>query len=148
MRALQYQRHTQPQRYTSRTFSTTPRRLAEEVPDEFINAIRHTALFQKLADKPGALKALSDLYALTKEMGVLLLLSLFYARGGQGSIDTFSSLPSSLPSFARFDRSRHQLHDEPTFPVSDVQTRDKSEICEGCQARDGRAQCGRFQDEF
>jgi hypothetical protein len=70
VRTLQYQRHTQAQRYTSRTFSTTPRRLAEEVPDEFMNAIRNTALFQKIADKPGALKALSDLYALTKEMGV------------------------------------------------------------------------------
>ncbi|KAI0248698.1 hypothetical protein BJV78DRAFT_1233656 [Lactifluus subvellereus] len=53
-----------------RTLSTTPRRQAAEVPDDFINAIKHTALFQKLADKPDALKALSDLYALTKEMGL------------------------------------------------------------------------------
>jgi len=53
-----------------RTFSTTPRRLASEVPDDFINAVKHTQLFQKLADKPNALKALSDLYALTKEMGL------------------------------------------------------------------------------
>jgi len=53
-----------------RTFSTTPRRSAEEAHDEFINAIKHTALFQKLADKPNAIKALSDFYALTKEMGI------------------------------------------------------------------------------
>jgi hypothetical protein len=61
------------QRQAFRTFSTTPRRLATEVPDDFINAIKHTALFQRLADKPSALKALSDLYALTKEMGTVLL---------------------------------------------------------------------------
>ena len=89
MRALHY-RHTQPQRYTLRTFSTTPRRLAEEVPDDFINAVKHTALFQKLADKPAALKALSDLYALTKEMGVLLVLS-FYAGAGLTPALPFSS---------------------------------------------------------
>jgi hypothetical protein len=64
------------QRQAFRTFSTTARRLATEVPDDFINAIKHTALFQKLADKPNALKALSDLYALTKEMGAVLSLSL------------------------------------------------------------------------
>jgi len=83
MRASHYRR-TQPQRYNSRTFSTTPRRLAEEVPDDFINTIKHTSLFQKLADKPDALKALSDLYALTKEMGVLLS---FFLRWGAG-VDT------------------------------------------------------------
>ncbi|KAI0306928.1 hypothetical protein B0F90DRAFT_1813773 [Multifurca ochricompacta] len=55
---------------TPRTFSTTSRRRAAEVPDDFINAIKHTPLFQKLADKPDALKALSDLYSLTKEMGL------------------------------------------------------------------------------
>jgi len=53
-----------------RTFSTTPRRSAEEAHDEFINAIKHTSLFQKLADKPNAIKALSDFYALTKDMGI------------------------------------------------------------------------------
>ena len=63
-----------PYRPAFRTFSITPRRQAAEVPDEFINAIKHTALFQKLADKPDALKALSDLYALTKEMGAFSLL--------------------------------------------------------------------------
>jgi hypothetical protein len=51
------------------TFSTTLHRQAAEVPDDFINAIKHTELFQKLADKPNALQALSDLYALTKTMG-------------------------------------------------------------------------------
>ena len=66
----QYQsRHTH--RDVFREFSTTPRRLASEVPDDFINAIKHTPLFKKLADKPNALKALSDLYALTKEMGAV-----------------------------------------------------------------------------
>ncbi|KAH9960495.1 hypothetical protein BC827DRAFT_1208189 [Russula dissimulans] len=59
-----------PIRIRTRTFSTTPRRSAEEAHDEFINAIKHTALFQKLADKPNAIKALSDFYALTKEMGI------------------------------------------------------------------------------
>ena len=58
--------------YSFREFSTTPRWQAAEVPDEFINAIKHTALFQKLADKPDALKSLSDLYSLTKEMGAYL----------------------------------------------------------------------------
>ena len=66
-----------PYRPAFRTFSITPRRQAAEVPDEFLNAIKHTALFQKLADKPDALKALSDLYALTKEMGALSLLVRF-----------------------------------------------------------------------
>src|SRR5579863_8396226 len=91
MRALHH-RHTQPQRFTLRTFSTTPKRLAEEVPDDFINAVKHTALFQKIADKPAALKALSDLYALTKEMGVLILS--FYA--GAGLTRTPSSFSSSF----------------------------------------------------
>jgi hypothetical protein len=65
-----------------RSFSTTPIRLASEVPDDFINAIKHTELFKKLADKPNALKALSELYALTKEMGATVLLSAFAAPPG------------------------------------------------------------------
>jgi hypothetical protein len=68
-------RYRPTQTHAFRTFSTTPRRLAAEVPDDFINAIKHTALFQKLADKPDALRALSDLYALTKDMGAVLSLS-------------------------------------------------------------------------
>jgi hypothetical protein len=80
-----------------RTFSATPRRPAAEVPDEFINAIKHTPLFQKLADKPNALKALSDLYALTKEMGALLSFRFVLRDGGYSSLTTtpifiFSSL--------------------------------------------------------
>lgn len=71
-RTLRYQQ-CQPthlnRRDALRTFSTTPRRQASEVPDDFIDAIKHTELFKKLADKPKALKALSDLYDLTKEMG-------------------------------------------------------------------------------
>ena len=55
--------------YSFRAFSTTPRWQAAEVPDDFINAVKHTPLFQKLADRPNALKALSDLYSMTKEMG-------------------------------------------------------------------------------
>ena len=81
MTTLRY-RHTQTPRHALRTFSTTPRRLAEEAPDEFINTIKHTRLFQKIADKPGALKALSDLYALTKEMGAPVLS--FFLCGGRG----------------------------------------------------------------
>jgi hypothetical protein len=71
-RTLRYQQ-CQPthRRDALRTFSTTPRRLASEVPDEFIDAIKHTELFKKLADKPQALKALSDLYELAKDMGAL-----------------------------------------------------------------------------
>ena len=70
-RTLRHQYRPTPHRDANgfRRFSTTPRRLASEDPDDFINAIKHTALFKKLADKPNALKALSDLYALTKEMG-------------------------------------------------------------------------------
>lgn len=60
--------------HSFRTFSTTPRRQAAEVPDDFINAIKHTPLFQKLADKPNALKALSDLYSLTKDLGTFVSL--------------------------------------------------------------------------
>ncbi|KAI9467268.1 hypothetical protein BJY52DRAFT_1111830 [Lactarius psammicola] len=56
--------------YSFRAFSTTLRWQAAEVPDDFINAIKHTELFQKLADRPDALKSLSDLYSLTKEMGL------------------------------------------------------------------------------
>ena len=51
------------------TFLTTLRHLALKVPDDFINTIKYMPLFQKLADKPNALKVLSDLYALTKKMG-------------------------------------------------------------------------------
>ncbi|KAN0126610.1 hypothetical protein V8E52_000250 [Russula decolorans] len=70
-RTLWYQQYQPTHRRDAlRTFSTTPRRLASEAPDEFIDAIRHTELFKKLADKPKALKALSDLYELSKEMGI------------------------------------------------------------------------------
>ncbi|KAH9173417.1 hypothetical protein EDB89DRAFT_2068866 [Lactarius sanguifluus] len=61
--------HRPVHHYSFRAFSTTPRWQAAEVPDDFIDAIKHTTLFHKLADKPNALKALSDLYSLTKEMG-------------------------------------------------------------------------------
>ena len=64
-----------------RTFSTTPRGLASEVPDDFINAITHTPLFQKLTDKPNALKVLSDLYALTKKMGTAPPFQLLFRAG-------------------------------------------------------------------
>ena len=83
-RTLRHQYRPTPHRDANgfRKFSTTPRRLASEDPDDFINAIKHTALFKKLADKPNALKALSDLYALTKEMGAgFLVLSLFRPAG-------------------------------------------------------------------
>jgi len=69
-RILRYQQYQPTHRRDIRAFSTTPRRLASEVPDDFIDAIRHTELFKKLADKPKALKALSDLYEVTKEMGI------------------------------------------------------------------------------
>ena len=54
--------------YSFRAFSTTPRWQSAEDPDEFINAIKYTALFQKLADKPDVLKGFSDLYSLYKEL--------------------------------------------------------------------------------
>ena len=99
IRVSHYRRtQTQP-RHVPRTFSTTPGRLAEEVPDDFINAIKHTSLFKKLADKPDALKALSDLYALTKEMGVLLS---FFLRGGAG-VNTRAR--HHLPTPPSLDRS-------------------------------------------
>ncbi|KAH9062212.1 hypothetical protein EDB87DRAFT_1787848 [Lactarius vividus] len=62
--------HRPVHHYSFRAFSTTPRWQAAEVPDDFIDAIKHTTLFHKLADKPNALKALSDLYSLTKDMGL------------------------------------------------------------------------------
>jgi hypothetical protein len=80
-----------------RRFSTTPRRLASEVPDDFINAIKHTALFKKLADKPNALKALSDLYALTKEMGACSFSSFPIAASAAAGVDALDlSPPPSL----------------------------------------------------
>ncbi|KAI9513157.1 hypothetical protein F5148DRAFT_276927 [Russula earlei] len=63
-------RYLPVRRHTPRTFSTTPRRPAAEAPDDFMKALEHTPLFQKLADKPEAIKALIDLYSLTKEMGL------------------------------------------------------------------------------
>ena len=79
-RTLRYQQYQPTHRPDVRTFSTTPRRLAYEVPDDFIDTIKHTELFKKLADKPKALKALSDLYELTKEMGAVFPLPFFLAR--------------------------------------------------------------------
>jgi hypothetical protein len=71
-RTLRYQQYQPTHRRDAlRTFSTPPRPLASEVPDDFIDAIKHTELFKKLADKPKALKALSDLYELAKEMGAV-----------------------------------------------------------------------------
>ncbi|KAI0053085.1 hypothetical protein FA95DRAFT_1475875, partial [Auriscalpium vulgare] len=49
---------------------STPRRQAAEVPDDFINQIKHTDLFKKLADKPEALKSISDLAELVKSLGI------------------------------------------------------------------------------
>ncbi|THH20126.1 hypothetical protein EW146_g1148 [Bondarzewia mesenterica] len=53
-----------------RHLSVTPRRQAAELPSDFVNNIKHTELFKKLADKPDALKALSDLATLVKENGI------------------------------------------------------------------------------
>ena len=64
-----------------RTFLTTPRCLASEVPDDFIDSIKHTLLFQKLADKLNALKVLSDLYALNKMMGMAPPFQLLFRAG-------------------------------------------------------------------
>ena len=75
-RTLRYQQYQSTHRRDVRTFSTTPRLLASEVPDDFVNAIKHTELFKKLADKPKALKALSDLYEVTQEMGAVKILLL------------------------------------------------------------------------
>jgi hypothetical protein len=83
-RPLRYQQYQSTHRRdVLRTFSTTPRRLASEVPDDFINIIKHTELFKKIADKPKALKALSDLYEMTKELGAagLSLLIALLLRG-------------------------------------------------------------------
>lgn len=56
-----------------RFLSATPRRQAAELPSDFLNNIKHTELFKKLADKPEALKALSDLANLVKEQGAYCL---------------------------------------------------------------------------
>lgn len=69
-------------RHAFRTFSTTPRRLTAEVSDDFINSIKDTPLYKKLEDSPNALKALSDLYTLTKEMGAVLFRRLSHPRAG------------------------------------------------------------------
>jgi hypothetical protein len=79
-RTLRYQQYQPTRLRDARTFSTTPRRLASEVPDDFIDTIKHTELFKKLADKPKALKALSDLYELTKEMGAVFPFRFFLAQ--------------------------------------------------------------------
>jgi hypothetical protein len=44
------------------------------------------------------------------------------------------SMPSQTPHLLYSERSRYQFYD-PAFSVSDVQTGDKSEICEAGQAR-------------
>ncbi|TFY72096.1 hypothetical protein EVG20_g893 [Dentipellis fragilis] len=51
-------------------YSRGPRFYATEPSSDFINNIKHTELFHKIADKPNALKALSDLAELVKEMGI------------------------------------------------------------------------------
>lgn len=51
-----------------RNFSATPRAQASE-EDAFISKFKHTEIFQKLADKPEVLSALSNFAALLKESG-------------------------------------------------------------------------------
>ncbi|TFY80274.1 hypothetical protein EWM64_g3736 [Hericium alpestre] len=53
-----------------RQFSVTPQRFAVEPEADFIKNIKHTEFFKKVADKPEVLKALSDLAALVKDMGI------------------------------------------------------------------------------
>ncbi len=96
-------------RYSFRAFSTTPRWQAAEVPDDFINAIKHTALFKKLADKPNALKALSDLYSLTKDMGAYFhaLCPVFF-RGAYSCVADTTS-PEGLDINSTTPPSQYQM---------------------------------------
>ncbi|EPQ59370.1 hypothetical protein GLOTRDRAFT_34057 [Gloeophyllum trabeum ATCC 11539] len=52
-----------------RRFHPCPRIQAAESPDSLIANIKNTSLFKKIADKPEALKALSDFAALLQEQG-------------------------------------------------------------------------------
>ncbi|KAH8978065.1 hypothetical protein EDB86DRAFT_985310 [Lactarius hatsudake] len=69
--------HRPVHRYSFRAFSTTPRRQAN-----YINTI-DTAMFPKLADKPNALKAVSDFNSLTDEISTEM------------GLDTTSTAPPS-----------------------------------------------------
>ncbi|KAF9230512.1 hypothetical protein BU15DRAFT_57159 [Melanogaster broomeanus] len=53
-----------------RPFSFTPRVQATEQNNTFLNNLKHTSIFQKIADKPEALMALRDFAALMKEKGI------------------------------------------------------------------------------
>lgn len=53
-----------------RNFSLTPHPQATEDQDSFIANFKHTAIFQKLADKPEALTALKSFAKLLQEQGV------------------------------------------------------------------------------
>ncbi|KAH9030170.1 hypothetical protein EDB84DRAFT_1454730 [Lactarius hengduanensis] len=66
--------HRPVHRYSFRAFSTTPRWQAD-----YINSI-NTSMFPKLADKPNALKAVSDFNSLYDEIGTQLGIDLNSTR--------------------------------------------------------------------
>ncbi|KAH9071662.1 hypothetical protein EDB83DRAFT_2365279 [Lactarius deliciosus] len=66
--------HRPVHRYSFRAFSTTPRWQAD-----YINSIK-TSMFPKLADKPNALKAVSDFSLLYDEIGTEMGLDLNSTR--------------------------------------------------------------------
>lgn len=55
--------------YHPRSFSSSPHRRAAEPDNSFLTNIRNTDLFQKLADKPDALQAISNFSQMLQEEG-------------------------------------------------------------------------------
>jgi hypothetical protein len=54
----------------ARWFSQSRPRQASEEPDSFLASYQNTPLFQQLADKPEALRALNDFAKMLQEQGV------------------------------------------------------------------------------
>jgi len=59
-----------PATHFRRDFTFTPRPQASENSDAFLAKFKDTSIFQKLADKPDALRALSDFAKMLKEQGM------------------------------------------------------------------------------
>lgn len=53
-----------------RTFATTPRAQASETEDAFLSKLKTTTMFQKIADKPEALAAISNFAQLLQKNGM------------------------------------------------------------------------------
>jgi hypothetical protein len=88
--------HQQP--HFRRNFSITPYPQAAENPNAFITAFKNTTVFQKLADKPDALRALTQFAKLMQDQGVCHVpIMLLHCKNliGKAGIDFASGKPPS-----------------------------------------------------